>query len=476
MRYHGNYCGPNWSAGKYQPSVVSDVLAVDEFDETCQAHDAKYALKDDLSQADHQFYLSNIGKGLKRSVAAVLVKAQQLARDSTRDKIIDKNKNKPNQTTTMANIKNKNVPRTKLRGNVTQSKNGQARPQVSTVPAAYGYTLKMTKPKVARNGDHAVITGSDYAGSVYAANSNNFEPASSVIINPAFFQNAMLGSMSRAYEKYRVKSGYIEYVPAVPTSQQGQIVMLSTSTIKEPFIPGTTTTFLSRALSQGHALATPIWKSAVMDLTPDEQWNVVDCLIDSDLDDCISQEVQVYATCDATVTAGILLNHYELEFRDPLYTFHPTLIPNPVGNGSIINMTDNSNANAITDNIVLNNFSISLSAAGDGAVYRLVFQQAISTLPTGPATWADAARSLTAISATTTSNTQNFTNITLNAGTTLYGVNNGGSMTLYTSLEGAINGWHNHALYYQTATTIAGVWHFLIDLVRIGSSLNITTQ
>lgn len=37
--YHGNYCGPNYSAGKFQTSVAnSDVPAVDAFDETCKRH------------------------------------------------------------------------------------------------------------------------------------------------------------------------------------------------------------------------------------------------------------------------------------------------------------------------------------------------------------------------------------------------------------------------------------------------------
>lgn len=39
MKY-GNYCGPYWSNGRIQRSVVGDLLPVDEFDETCRDHDA----------------------------------------------------------------------------------------------------------------------------------------------------------------------------------------------------------------------------------------------------------------------------------------------------------------------------------------------------------------------------------------------------------------------------------------------------
>lgn len=81
FRYHGNYVGPGWSAGRYQPSVAySNVPAIDEFDETARKHDRAYALKNRLKRADYQFYKENIGKGFKRSLAALAVGAQGFLR------------------------------------------------------------------------------------------------------------------------------------------------------------------------------------------------------------------------------------------------------------------------------------------------------------------------------------------------------------------------------------------------------------
>lgn len=77
LRYHGNYVGPGWSAGKYQDSVAdSDVPAVDEFDETAKEHDAAYARGQNLKAADYKFYRVNFGKGFKRSLAAAAVGLQ----------------------------------------------------------------------------------------------------------------------------------------------------------------------------------------------------------------------------------------------------------------------------------------------------------------------------------------------------------------------------------------------------------------
>lgn len=81
FRYHGNYVGPGWSAGRYQRSVAySTVPPVDEFDRTAQQHDRTYALKGNLKEADYKFYRANIGRGFKRSVAGLAVGIQGFLR------------------------------------------------------------------------------------------------------------------------------------------------------------------------------------------------------------------------------------------------------------------------------------------------------------------------------------------------------------------------------------------------------------
>jgi hypothetical protein len=77
LRYHGNYVGPGWSAGRYQNSVAnSDVPAIDEFDETAKEHDAAYYYGKNLTQADYKFFRKNWGRGFKRSAAALAVGIQ----------------------------------------------------------------------------------------------------------------------------------------------------------------------------------------------------------------------------------------------------------------------------------------------------------------------------------------------------------------------------------------------------------------
>lgn len=85
VAYHGNYVGPGWSGGKFQNSIAwSDVPPIDDFDRTAKRHDKVYRLQRNntkyLNQADIEFYKQNYGKGLKRTLAAIAVNAQRLAR------------------------------------------------------------------------------------------------------------------------------------------------------------------------------------------------------------------------------------------------------------------------------------------------------------------------------------------------------------------------------------------------------------
>lgn len=474
IRYHGNYCGPGWSDGKRQASVVGITPPTDVFDATCKQHDAAYATSksaQSLTQADLDFAYSNIlTTNPKRIVAGVLVGAQGLLRGF--DSNIETNQT--NTTMLKRNLRGTSAAK-RVKLATKQAKSNMVGTALTTVPAAYGFSLKMTPPKIRRNGDTAHIIGSDFAGTCFVVNTANYQPAATIFLNPAYFQNAMLGSMARAYEKFRFIKASIHYIPSVPTSTQGQLVMCSTRTVKEPFFNGASTTFLSRALSQGNALATPLWKEAVLEVPCSSEWSIVDALLDGDLDDCIQEEIQCYSTCDTTGSAGIFMLHYEVEFKDPLYTYHPTLIPVPVGNGSTCTLTDNSAVNAVGDNIALNN-PTGFTYGDPGSVYRLVFRQEASTRPTGPASWAAVANVVASGASTSSTVVQATSNIGLNTGSVFYGVVVGTNMHLYADYESATIGSTSGYLSYQTATTAAGTWYFHIHLVRLSNVLRTTNQ
>jgi hypothetical protein len=185
--------------------------------------------------------------------------------------------------------------------------------------------------------------------------------------------------------------------------------------------------------------------------------------------------VQVYGTCDATLDAGVLVFHYEIEFKDPLYVYHPTVIPVPNGNGTALSFNDNSAVNATTDIVRLSSPTGTL-LGGNGSVYRLIFQQGKSILPTGPASWNAVADASAGAASTTSGMGYSRSGITMTSGTTLYGILVGTDLTLYMSYDTAVIGNIQGAVSYNTATTAAGTWTFLVQMVRLGDTLRITTQ
>jgi hypothetical protein len=361
--------------------------------------------------------------------------------------------------------------------NNNKPNNLPATSKTSVAPVAnnYGYTIKMAKPSVRRSSTGAVITGSDFAGTVRALNTTAYEPAASIPLNPAYFQAAEMGVLSKTFEKYRFRRAIVEYIPQVSTSTAGQMILTSSRSIKEPFIAGTDSNFLARALSKDNAIAGPLWERNVCEISCLSDFKLVDPLADGDLDDSISEEIQVYVTASAAATVGILILHYEIEFMNPLYSIHSTLIPISAGVGSYATLADDSAVNATTDAVILGG-AVGVSFSGVGSIWRLVFRQGASTLPTGPASWAAAAAVQNRSADTTTTLTATSTNLTCVTGTTFYGVFNNSKLVLYNSYDTACAGGLNGVITYQTATTAAGVWAFIVTLVRAATDALVTSQ
>jgi len=95
LAYHGGWCGPGWSNNKYQTSVAGGTFTpIDQFDRTCKLHDNRYHAGFNLKRADYDFYHQNIGRGFKRSAAAVAVGVQGYFRENTANNSLLPQKNR----------------------------------------------------------------------------------------------------------------------------------------------------------------------------------------------------------------------------------------------------------------------------------------------------------------------------------------------------------------------------------------------
>lgn len=210
-----NFCGPYWSDGKFQSSVRKSTLpSLSEFDETCRIHDVTLAnahTEEELRSADLRFYNSNIGKGLKRSAAAILVK-------HINPLIMSKNKKSGNLRGSQ--------PRNTKSGNASAMANqrGGGNDTVRYAPVAVATKRTSAAPSVqTRNGVTTI------AHRAYLAPITNTlaYTVGAFAVNPGLSQTfPWLHRVARRYEEYRFKKLRFEFRSVAATSTAG-VVMLS---------------------------------------------------------------------------------------------------------------------------------------------------------------------------------------------------------------------------------------------------------
>lgn len=220
---YGNYCGPYWSDGKWQTSVVGTKPAVDEFDESCRRHDAAYATGADLKKADFDFYRENFGRGVLRTMAAAAVGIQGVLRPNVIDNRVKQPKMNKN---TKQSQKKKN-----LRGASSapaqvvsaRKKLSQMDDAVYAAPTAVATRKVGAKPRITYNSSGVVIRHRSFLGAI----TNNADyTVTTYPLNPGLSSTfPWLHRLARRYEEYRFRSLRFEYRSVAPTSVAGVVMM-----------------------------------------------------------------------------------------------------------------------------------------------------------------------------------------------------------------------------------------------------------
>lgn len=362
MRYHGNYCGPNWSAGEHQPSVVSDVPAIDEFDETCRVHDAAYARHSDLDAADQAFYDANIWQGGKRTLAALAVKSQQLL--STRTKNI-------NPIFSMTNLRTNNLTKSNTSSTVTPSgKMPYQKRQTDslvTAPAAVGSVLRGQDIKQVKSKDGSISINSLIClGRPSGAIQTTLpEMVGIQYLHPAVLGNDEIQNMTRVYEQFRITHARIRFRSFQGTSAGGEVMIISNADPNyRPINTGSNTNFYQRALATRHSLLTPIWLPEELELAVDPKWKVCDNSNSSTLEDFSAGVVYIYAD-GGTAIPGYFLLELSIEFKQLRFNSRSLISGSFQGLGvrnsaTMVNFTLNADA------------KITLSGMTAGDIYAFV--------------------------------------------------------------------------------------------------------
>lgn len=469
MRYHGNYCGPNWSAGKYQPSVVDHTVPpVDEFDATCLSHDASYAKSEDLLEADFKFAKENFGRGPKRTIAATLVGIQGGLR------ALDKTIPKIFQTKTMSKTPKLRGAMTKL--GPTPSPNTKHTGATVAVAASYGKVMRRVDPVITRTTNTARIKGRDFIGSVECTGITTFGLGKVAMLSPAYLQGAFLGNLARSFEKYKFTQLRVHYVPKVGTTANGQVVLCSQHSVSEPALQPESATFLNRAMTQGNAVFGPLWLETYIDIDCTDDYKLVDPATTMDPDDAIHEELQVYTQSPINGQVGYLWIDYDVSFKDPIYQIHSTSIPIYTGPGMRVQFNDANAANAADAFTWWIDSSALLNAADPvGSIYR-VSLDITSSLPQDGTTFTNALKCAAYYHSALTTTSATSVNFSLVGGTSLYLQKLGTGYAVYLTLEAAATGNSTGQLIQRTVATSAGYYSGDVVLIRYGPTISATQQ
>lgn len=303
MRVHGNYCGPGWSGGKYQSSVVSDVEPVDEFDMTCKVHDHVYATDGDLKQADYDFFQANFGKSALRSLAGLAVGVQGALRPPD-----------------FVSQKAKNMTKSKLRGSAQNPKNQNSKPRSanaarSTVaaPATIGTVARGSTPKFNGNGS-IVRVGHRSLISTISTTASGFS-INKWPINPGLAQTfPWLSKLGSRYDKYRFVSLRFEYKSVCPTSTSGVMMM----SVDFDAADATPTSKVDQAQTVPN-VESNVWLGATLNVPVDNTWRFTrqGLVSNTDIKTYDLGNLFVSTIYGSGITTGELYVEYVVELTKP---------------------------------------------------------------------------------------------------------------------------------------------------------------
>jgi hypothetical protein len=227
MKYHGNYCGPNWSDGKSQLSVWFGQPAVDNLDQLCKEHDATYALSNDprvRQHADAIFAKRAMNLGWPKAVlAGIAVGGQAMLRAA--DNYI--NHQPTNKNKTMAKLTAYATPQPAQPARTYNDNQRRITPtmvKTKQVPAATAITSYTGKPRTTATKDGNVRL--THRGLVSGFTGSTTFVAQNFQVNPGLASIFPWASqLARSYDKYIFRKLKFEFRSVVPTTTAGVVMM-----------------------------------------------------------------------------------------------------------------------------------------------------------------------------------------------------------------------------------------------------------
>lgn len=289
--------------------MTSDVPPIDDFDRTCQVHDAAYANGSDLGAADRTFVVDNLANfNPKRWLAAALVGGQALSRPIERLTTFHP---LPTMTQRMRGA------RPKAPQQISPASTPARGVTPVSAPAVMGSTIRGSAARtVAKGSTNITLDVSVCIGKPSGAAQTVVPEMLAVqYLMPVALGNDEVQNMTRVYQNYRITRATVHYRPFQGTSTGGEVIMVSNEDPNyRPINTAVNSAFYQRALATKSSLITPIWMPASMPLAVDSRWKVCDNSNSTTIEEFCSGVFFAYEDGN-TVVPGYFLVDLTIEFE-----------------------------------------------------------------------------------------------------------------------------------------------------------------
>lgn len=335
---------------------------------------------------------------------------------------------------------------------------------MSRAPVALGATISGSRTLVTKAGKGHMLRGREFLTSAYGTgNITTWTMCAGIPLTPVVFVDSMLQQYGKMYSYFRWKRLAVHYVTTSPTSSNGSVMIYYNKDRASTYLNQTSPNLLPFVLSDPHTTISPQWQNMTVVLETDSEWKRLDYGKSDDVGHFAAGEVFLLSKTSTTESPGYLLMTYEIELKDENLTPRLLLWPQPtisyvpylfnwpaVGGGSAVTFSSLAGTSQIGTNT---------NRLLQSGVYKVILDVSNSTTSSVSPT-----PNFSLLWSTTTPSV----NVALIDGTTIYGICNSSSITLYPNAEDAFAAV-NPLLWSNAQSNVTGasiqIWTSLVGFI-----------
>jgi predicted secreted protein len=371
ITFFGNYCGPYWSDGQFQTSVVGSKPALSELDQLCKEHDKSYALNEDLDLADDRFIEEAWKINLTGKLFSSMVKANKTFRG-------------PAPSTNRVNQSRNTRP-------VAPSKNTKIlaptalKPSVSMImaPNSFGSQIQSVPSTTRQTKDGLIVRSRDLVITVKApVLTTGIELCGAIPLNPTYFVNGSFSEYTPFYEQFRLRRIRFTYITSSPTSSGGEVFMYLDENPSVSVLNSRSTSFPSKLMSTKNSVMGPLWLNTSLDYRPGSQdYKLLNPITNASMEESTYGTFYIFQSNPAS-TAGYVIADCEIEFvgkRNTMYQ-SPLSYITPYTYTSFDLQYDYSATPVQGTDVLVTTYSLSPNPSTPGTIYKLILDMTNSVM------------------------------------------------------------------------------------------------